>query len=115
MNRTTVALAVSMVLAVLGSCPTAAQERVVALRAAWVIDATGRAPIVDGVVLVLGNRIVDVGTRAAVAIPQGAEVVELTGPDPAARPHRHSLACQQLEHVPVAVRGRPRLAETAGP
>jgi hypothetical protein len=47
-----------------------AQERVVALRAAWVIDATGRPPIADGIVIVRGRRIDEVGPRASIKIPQ---------------------------------------------
>ena len=80
MKRTTFgAVVASMLLALVCGVRMGAQERVVALRAAWVIDATGRAPIADGVVIVKGNRIDAVGTRAAVAIPDGAEVMDLPG------------------------------------
>lgn len=59
--------------------PGSAQEKVVALRAALLIDATGEAPIADAVVLVRENRIEAVGTRTSVSIPAGAEVVDLPG------------------------------------
>src|SRR5258708_24326228 len=68
-----------MLLAPVYGVRVAAQERVIALRAAWVIDATGRAPIADGVVIVKGNRIDAVGTRAGVPIPAGAEIIDLPG------------------------------------
>jgi imidazolonepropionase-like amidohydrolase len=80
MKRTTPGPVVaSTLLALICGVRVEGQERVVALRAAWVIDATGSAPVADGVVLVRGNRIDAVGTRAAVTIPAGAEVVDLPG------------------------------------
>src|SRR5262245_6403619 len=57
------------------------QERIVALRAARVIDATGRPPIADGVVVVRGNHIEAVGPRSSVAIPAGAEWIKMTHGD----------------------------------
>jgi len=61
-------------LAVIGGL---AQEAVTALRAAWVIDATGRPPIRDGVVVIRGRRIESVGPRASAAIPAAAVIVDL--------------------------------------
>ena len=49
----------------------------VVLRAARVVDGTGAAPIANGVVVVTGNRITAVGRSGAVAIPAGAQVIEL--------------------------------------
>jgi imidazolonepropionase-like amidohydrolase len=61
-------------------CATAiAQTRVIALRASWLVDATGRPTVSDAVVIVRGNRIATVGTRAAVTIPAGAEIIDLPG------------------------------------
>ena len=52
---------------------------VVAIRAGWVWDGTGAAPIADGVVLVDGERIARVGSAADVAVPDGAEMIERPG------------------------------------
>jgi imidazolonepropionase-like amidohydrolase len=80
MKRTTlVRIAIAVLLALSAGAAPQAQERVIALRAAWVIDATGRAPIADGIVLVKGNRIDAVGTRATVTVPAGAQVIDLPG------------------------------------
>lgn len=49
----------------------------VALRAARVIDGTGAPPIQDGVVLVRDDKIVAVGPRADVEVPDGAKSVDL--------------------------------------
>lgn len=51
----------------------------VAYIGATVIDATGRAPIEQGVVLVDGSRITAVGTGRQVPVPSEATVVDLTG------------------------------------
>ena len=50
-----------------------------ALVGATVVDATGRPPIADGVVLVRDGRIADVGPRASVAIPAGVPRVNVEG------------------------------------
>ena len=49
----------------------------VALRAARVIDGTGAAPILNGVVVVTDDKIVAVGKQGSVTIPAGARVVDL--------------------------------------
>lgn len=49
----------------------------VVLRAARVIDGTGAAPIVNGVVVVTDDKIVAVGPESAVRIPAGARRVDL--------------------------------------
>ena len=77
MKRTSfVAVVAAILLAFFGGVSPSAQEKVIALRATWLIDATGRPPIADGVVLVKGNRIEAVGARGSVTIPAGAEVVD---------------------------------------
>jgi enamidase len=43
------------------------------------VDGTDRPPLVDGVVVVAGDRIRAVGPRASVAIPAGARRIELAG------------------------------------
>jgi imidazolonepropionase-like amidohydrolase len=49
----------------------------VVLRAARVVDGTGAAPIINGVVVVTDNRIAAVGRQGSVAIPAGARTVDL--------------------------------------
>ncbi len=46
---------------------------------ATLIDGTGHDPISDAAVLIEGGRIRAVGVRAAVAVPQGAQVIEAQG------------------------------------
>jgi len=54
----------------------AAQERVVAIKAARLIDGSGRPPIENGVVLVRGNRIEAAGRAADISVPADAEVID---------------------------------------
>jgi imidazolonepropionase-like amidohydrolase len=49
----------------------------VALRAARVIDGTGAAPILNGVVVVTDDKIVAVGAQGSVSIPAGARTIDL--------------------------------------
>src|SRR3954465_7860180 len=49
----------------------------VALRAARVIDGTGAAPILNGVVVVTDDKIVAVGAQGSVTIPAGARTIDL--------------------------------------
>jgi imidazolonepropionase-like amidohydrolase len=49
----------------------------VALRAARVIDGTGAAPILNGVVVVTDDKIVAVGKQGAVDVPANARVIDL--------------------------------------
>jgi imidazolonepropionase-like amidohydrolase len=58
--------------------PGPANDNVVAIVGATIIDGTGTAPISDGVVIVKGNRIEQVGPRAAVKVLAGAAVVDGT-------------------------------------
>lgn len=68
-----------VVIAWSAASPLLGQEKVVAFRAPLLIDAAASAPIPEAVVLVMGNRIEAVGTRASVSIPEGAEVIDLPG------------------------------------
>ena len=76
-----VAAAVSALLA-FGSHELSAQQEAkgsgtVAIHAARVIDGTGAAPIVNGVVVITDDKIVAVGTEAGVKVPAGARRVDL--------------------------------------
>ncbi len=51
----------------------------VALRHVRLIDGSGSAPLVDATVVVDGGRIVALGAEAGVAIPEGAQQIDLTG------------------------------------
>jgi imidazolonepropionase-like amidohydrolase len=56
-----------------------AQEKLLVLDNARVIDGTGAAPIERGRVLVAGERIVRVGPAQEVEAPRGAETIDLAG------------------------------------
>ena len=49
------------------------------LKGATLIDGTGGEPIVDATVIVDGERILDVAASGAVATPEGASIVDLSG------------------------------------
>src|SRR5829696_3385797 len=53
--------------------------RTVAIVGATLIDGRGGPPVADSVVVVHGDRIVAVGTRASARVPAGAEVFEARG------------------------------------
>jgi hypothetical protein len=48
-----------------------------AIKSRLIIDGTGASPIHHGVVLVDGDRILDVGREADLGIPDDAEVIDL--------------------------------------
>jgi imidazolonepropionase-like amidohydrolase len=54
-------------------------QRPIVLKGGVLIDGRGGAPVPDAVVVIVGERIEAVGTAAEVAIPEGAEVIELAG------------------------------------
>ena len=56
-----------------------ARAQTLAVTGATVIDATGRAPIVDGTVLIRDGRIAAVGSAAEVSIPKGATRIDARG------------------------------------
>ena len=63
---------------ILSSLPLAAQSppvQVTILRAARLIDGTGAAPILPGMIRIEGERIVEIGSN--VRIPSGARVIDL--------------------------------------
>ncbi len=75
------ALARAAALLTFATAPLAAQREAkgsgtVVLHAARVIDGTGAAPIVNGVVVVTDDKIVAIGTEAAVKIPAGSRRID---------------------------------------
>jgi imidazolonepropionase-like amidohydrolase len=81
MVRSTIALAAAALIAGANVVVLRAQEAkgtgTVALRAARVIDGTGAAPILNGVVVVTEDKIVAVGKQGTVTIPAGARTIDL--------------------------------------
>jgi len=57
----------------------AAQASTVALVGGRVIDGTGRPPIDNAILLMVGGKIQAVGKKAAVKIPAGAQQIDVTG------------------------------------
>ncbi len=80
-----------------------------AIAGATLIDGTGRAPVLDAVVMVDGDRIEAVGTRGSVQLTAGVEVLDARG--------KYLLPGLIDSHVHVAASGyvptRPRGSETA--
>jgi imidazolonepropionase-like amidohydrolase len=59
--------------------PAPAADAVLALVGGTLIDGTGTPPLPDAAVLVRGDRIAAAGRRAAVSVPAGAAVLDVTG------------------------------------
>ena len=76
-----VATAAFLALCLAWSAPTAAgqprESRAIVIRAARIIDATGAAPVTNGVIVVRDGRIQAVGARGTVEEPADADVVDL--------------------------------------
>ena len=67
-------------LRVIRSCSAPLKENLLkAIVGGNLIDGTGAAAVVDSTVLIDGERIVEVGQRAAVTVPSDADVVDATG------------------------------------
>ena len=78
MLRSTIALAAAFsAAAIVAHAQEAKGSGTVALRAARVIDGTGAAPILDGVVVITDDKIVAVGKQGSVNVPAGARVIDL--------------------------------------
>jgi imidazolonepropionase-like amidohydrolase len=84
------ACALALVASVAAVAPLSAQGRgvtrpdtrpdtLLAFVGATIIDGNGGAPIVDGTVVVRGERIAAAGARAATPVPRGARVIDVSG------------------------------------
>ena len=62
-----------------GSPPPDVEPGGLALVGAQLIDGTGAVPVPDSVVVIRDGRVENAGTRDATPIPEGAEVVDITG------------------------------------
>lgn len=76
MKKLVCALAATLSTAIL-SAPLYADD--IAITGAAVIDGTGRAPLRDSTILVSGDRIISVGPRSQVVIPDGFSVIDAKG------------------------------------
>jgi len=78
MLRSTITLATALIAAAtVAHAQEAKGSGTVALRAARIIDGTGAAPILNGVVVVTDDKIVAVGKQGSVNLPPGARVIDL--------------------------------------
>ncbi len=64
---------------IVGSPAPALAQQSTAIVGATLIDGSGGAPIVDGTLVVTGNRITALGPRADIEVPVGALVIDGTG------------------------------------
>ena len=74
------AAALLLIASALEPAPSAAQKITpLVIQGGTLIDATGRPPIEDAVIVIEGERIKSVGKRGEVAIPRGARVIDAKG------------------------------------
>ena len=78
-GSTVLALAMIVVAVTASSSLASPQSSVKALVGGRIIDGFGGKPIENGVIVVDGERIVDMGTMAEVDIPAGAEIISTEG------------------------------------
>jgi len=92
------AVVIASTVSLFGQSPDA---RIVAIVGGTLIDGSGAAPTVDGVIVIRDGRIVSVGPRSAVTIPAGADRVDAAG--------RFLIPGLADLHVHFAARGDDRL------
>jgi amidohydrolase family protein len=72
--------ALAFISAILFPTPSRAQKSMpLVLQGGTLIDATGRPPVEDSVIVVEGERIKAVGKRGEVSIPRGARIIDVKG------------------------------------
>jgi imidazolonepropionase-like amidohydrolase len=82
MNRGTVGLGLVVVCVCALSAALVGQERppkVTVVTGARLIDGTGAGPVADAVIVITDNRFTAVGRKGQVAVPAGAEVIDVKG------------------------------------
>ena len=57
-----------------------AQDTALVLRGGTLIDATGKPPIQNSVIVITGNRITAVGSGDSVQVPAGARIIDAAQP-----------------------------------
>ena len=57
---------------------TAAQDSTIVIRAGWLLDVQNGKLLQDQIIIIKGNRIADVGSRANMIVPTGASVLDLS-------------------------------------
>jgi imidazolonepropionase-like amidohydrolase len=72
-------LLAGLVMAAFAAAAFSANAKDTAIVGATIIDGNGGAPIRDGVVVITDTRISAVGSRGAVSIPSGAEIIKADG------------------------------------
>lgn len=72
-------VSVALMILVSAGCSRQPQSDVTAVIGATVIDGTGQPPVADAVILIDGNRIVDVGISETMDIPAAADVLDAGG------------------------------------
>jgi imidazolonepropionase-like amidohydrolase len=92
------ALFLALLLAAVGTLPAAAQAQH-AVRADTLYTMTGDGPIVDGVVLIEGTSIAEVGPASDVDIPDGATVHEAAVATPGLIDPRGTVGVSGLENI----------------
>ncbi|HJO02835.1 MAG TPA: amidohydrolase family protein [Acidobacteriota bacterium] len=79
----TLAVLITLAVPVIGCAGTddeaAAPSDVTAIIGARIIDGNGGVPVVDGVLVIRGDRIEAVGAAAAVTVPDGARIIDAIG------------------------------------
>ncbi len=79
LNRLVVLVGAATLAACAGSPPVPAEPAGLAIVGARLIDGTGGAPVLDSVLVIRDGRVVAAGPRAAIEVPDGAEVVDAAG------------------------------------
>ena len=78
MKRTIISLFI-LFGSLLSLSPAFGNDGTIAFVGATVIDGTDAEPLVDGVLVITDGRVRTMGPRSAVTIPEGADIVDVSG------------------------------------